>query len=460
MPPPLEAGDLTALLWAAPSAELAKGVASAPTLMDFAGISANQSTAQTTSLPHCFLSDTSGAPQQHHHPHPHASQPPHAPPHPDSCQHPPSSQATQTQLPPHPFSQAPPPRQLAATQPSAFPSDPPSQQPQLTQYFPPSQALCSAPSDAVPPQDQPLPPHSHLPPASQPRDAPQPHDLPQRPPAATTHLTAHQPKQAPHPSQHPASQRQPAYQASSSSKMHTHAQAQALLQLQSSHASSRTSPACPLPHAAAPHPAAARGAPQATCTSNHSEPYTISAHPQRPPRTQIKQQTVTAAAQPHPTHHQQRLNQSPQPQPQQEDQPRAATGPLCASAPAQGHCPAPEPPDSGRADSSSRPTVCELHELPRWLLEDTTEIAATSSAAAVRLEVALQRRRVAVCFMEDTDVDVECGGRSRTHCLKQGVYDGRVMEVRLPAGSGPGVGPAAWVFGFRAQQLPVTCLLS
>lgn len=53
-----------------------------------------------------------------------------------------------------------------------------------------------------------------------------------------------------------------------------------------------------------------------------------------------------------------------------------------------------------------------------------------SSAASVRLEVALQRRRVAVCFTEDTDVDVECGGRTRTHRLRQGVYDGRVMEVR------------------------------
>lgn len=80
-------------------------------------------------------------------------------------------------------------------------------------------------------------------------------------------------------------------------------------------------------------------------------------------------------------------------------------------------------------ESDSSDGECKLHDLPLWLLQDTVEVALTSSAAGVQREVALERRRVAVCFMEDTDVDVESGGKTRSCNLPHGVYDGRVMEV-------------------------------
>ena len=80
-------------------------------------------------------------------------------------------------------------------------------------------------------------------------------------------------------------------------------------------------------------------------------------------------------------------------------------------------------------ESDSSDDECKLQHLPLWLLQDTVEVALASSAAGVQGEVALERRRVAVCFMEDTDVDVESGGKTRSCNLPHGVYDGRVMEV-------------------------------
>lgn len=87
-------------------------------------------------------------------------------------------------------------------------------------------------------------------------------------------------------------------------------------------------------------------------------------------------------------------------------------------------------PNGGATGCDAPPDSHKLDTLPLWLVEDVVELAQSSSAAPLQPNAPLVRRRVAVCFMEDTDVDVEMpGGKARCCTLQHGIYDGRVMEV-------------------------------
>jgi hypothetical protein len=82
----------------------------------------------------------------------------------------------------------------------------------------------------------------------------------------------------------------------------------------------------------------------------------------------------------------------------------------------------PETSVSGRSTTEKTPD-------PEWLVIDMLEICQTSCAVK-RAEESSQmpKRKIAVCFLEDTKVDVQ-GSVDSKHSLKAGMYEGRVLEV-------------------------------
>lgn len=63
---------------------------------------------------------------------------------------------------------------------------------------------------------------------------------------------------------------------------------------------------------------------------------------------------------------------------------------------------------------------------PTWLLQDIVEIARSSSVVAVRPGTCILKQRVAICFPEDQELSVPRRGST---IIRQGVYDGKVLEV-------------------------------
>ena len=63
---------------------------------------------------------------------------------------------------------------------------------------------------------------------------------------------------------------------------------------------------------------------------------------------------------------------------------------------------------------------------PAWLLQDTIELARSSSVATARPDTSVLKQRVAICFPEDHELSVPRRGKT---VVKKGVYDGKVLQV-------------------------------
>jgi hypothetical protein len=65
---------------------------------------------------------------------------------------------------------------------------------------------------------------------------------------------------------------------------------------------------------------------------------------------------------------------------------------------------------------------------PHWLLQDILEVAQTSCAVAEPIAAQeMLKQKVAVFFLDDTELDVL--GKGRQHTAKAGMYEGRVLQV-------------------------------
>eukprot|EP00892_Ulva_mutabilis_P011959 jgi/Ulvmu1/9135/UM005_0233.1 len=423
-PPPLDPRDLTALLWAAPSEQLTRGIQSAPTLLDFVGIPTAPSAAHagrdrhelpthpsTTSFanlsqlqaaPHTLAphapvlphqAPTSAAPCQ--------SQPPCMPPHAAAVAHASTAGTTHAQpTPPKHMQLAQASQQPLATQP---PGAPGGAQPHLPhiQHFSQLTSQTREPIAPAPAQQRFRP---QLPAATQaPLEA-----MPAQP-------QYHQQAQQGHAfaSQNLGPQQQGVLQAGLPSAAYVHAQAQAVLQAPRLPAQATPAPAVNAPGAIPSAGAAHPGQP-----SHHSATRapTNPQHPHVRPAIHI------------PALHQPVHPQQPHPyaaMPQLHPAPSQATRAAATATAGTG--------GAGSPAAHGAATDAPPQPPPQWIVEDVLELALTSSAAVVQPAAQLVKRRVAVCFMEDMDVDIEVGGRTRSQQLRHGVYDGRVMEVHSDA---------------------------
>ena len=69
-----------------------------------------------------------------------------------------------------------------------------------------------------------------------------------------------------------------------------------------------------------------------------------------------------------------------------------------------------------------------MQKTPEWLLRDVLEVAEINTAAVPAPGHNLVKQKMAVFFLEDTEVDT-CG-KDKQHLARAGLYEGRVQQVR------------------------------